>query len=438
MKTLASCLLIAGLSPLGILAGESQTATGPAAINVGDEFFLLEGGPGRGVQGTPHVAYGKGLYLVVWREGWHGKGGKARIYAARVSPQGKVLDPKGIEVAPAEAGVQERPRVAYGGGVFLVVWQDLRNGKDYDVLAARIDPHGRVLDASPIGVAVGPRTQVLPDVASDGDGFLVVWQGLQGEETAYRGFAATVSREGTVGPAIETGATPQPKIAWNGRSYLAAYGSQTVFSVMLDRKGRPLNATKYGNQTIRSTKAAAFSVSAVPGRGWLVVGHRSPPDPWGWGGPGAMRAALVGADGKLQNQDAVKEPSGVWSRLPGWLDLGKDKSAGATWPWGESTSAWDGAHSLVVWQRHRLRGEKMTNFTNCDLVAARVDGFRSLDPAGIPIAASQAEEKWPALASDGAGNLLCVYEKHQDGGTRIAARRIAVTNEEGGAPRDAP
>ena len=426
MRRLAFCMMIAVLSPLGIRAEEMQPGPRPAPIKVGKEFFLLEGGPGQGVQGTPHVAYGQGLYLVVWREGWHGKGGKARICAARVSPQGKALDPKGIEIAPADAGVQERPRVAFGGGAFLVVWQDLRNGKDYDVLAARIDPDGKVFDASPIGVAVAPRTQVLPDVASDGDNFLVVWQGLQGEETAYRGFAAVVAKDGRVGAAVETGATPQPKIAWNGRSYLAAYGSQTVFTVMLDREGRPLGATKYGNQTIRSTKAAVFSISGEPGKGWLVVGHRSPPDPWGWGGPGAMRAALVGADGRLQNEDAVKEPSGVSSRLPGWLDLGKEKKAGATWPWGESTSAWDGGHSLVVWQRHHLRGEKMTNFTNCDLVAARVDGFRSLDPAGVPIAASGAEEKWPALASDGAGSLLCVYERHQDGDTRIAARVISV------------
>ena len=49
------------------------------------------------------------------------------------------------------------------------------------------------------------------------------------------------------------------------------------------------------------TKAANFSISAVPGKGWLVVSHRSPPDPWGWGGPGAMRAAFVNLEGKPEN-----------------------------------------------------------------------------------------------------------------------------------------
>jgi len=402
-------------------------AAGEGSIGVGEEFFLRADGPGNGIHATPDAAWGDGAYLAVWREGWHGKGGKARIHAARVSPDGKVLDTGGVEIAPCNEGVQERPRVVFGGGVFLVVWQDLRNGKDYDVLAARVSPEGKVLDAEPIAVAAAPRTQALPAVASDGNGFLVAWQGLVGDETAYRGFAAPVSADGKVGAAVETGTTPQPELAWGGHCYLAAYGGQTVFTVMLSPQGQPLNAAKWGNQAIRSTKAAAFSVSAVPGKGWLVVGHRSPPDPWGWGGPGAMRAAFINSDGTLGNQDALKEPAGNWARLPGWLDLGKEKKAGATWPWGQSAGAWGGRYSLVVWQRHHLGGEKMTNFENCDLIAARVDGFTSLDTAGVPVAASAADELRPALASDGRGRLLCVYEKREgDGAPRVAARMLAL------------
>ena len=419
MRRLLLCSLVVGLACLA--------AAGEGGIGVGEEFLLLAGGPGKGIQATPDAAFGDGAYLAVWREGWHGKGGKARVYAARVSPDGKVLDSKGIEVAACKDGVQEQPRVAFGGGVFLVVWQDFRNGKDYDVLAARVSPDGRVLDAEPIAVAVAARTQALPAVASDGKGFLVAWQGLQGEEAAYRGFAAPVGADGKVGPTVEAGATPQPRLAWGGSCYLAAYGSQTVFTVVLGADGKPINATRWGNQTIRSTKAAAFSISAVPGKGWLVVGHRSPPDPWGWGGPGAMRAAFVNPDGTLENQDAVKEPAGVAARLPGWLDFGREKKPGATWPWGQSASAWGGKHSLVVWQRHHLGGEKMTNFENCDLIAARVDGFKSLDEAGVPVAASEADETRPALASDGAGRLLLVYEKRgADGETRIAGRMLTV------------
>ena len=395
------------------------------SINVGEEFVVMPTGPGGNVQATPSVAFGSKTYLVTWREGWLGKGGDARIYAARVSGDGKVLDPNGIAVTAAKVASQERPRVAFGGGVFLVVWQDFRNGHDFDILAARISPEGQVLDSDPINIAVGPRTQALPDVASDGTQFLVVWQGLQDTEAGYRGFAATVSNSGKVGPVVETGATPQPRIAWNGARYLVAYGIQAVHSVMLSPDGKPLNASPWGNQTIRSTKDACFSVSGVPSKGWLVVGHRSPPDPWGWGGPGAMRAAFVNADGRLENDDAVKEPSGVQSKLPGWLDLGRVKNKDATWPFGSSTSAWDGKQSVVVWQRHHLCGEKFTNFENCDLIASRVDGFRPQDEAGVPVATSEAEERQPSLASNAAGHLFCVYERRgKDGKVRVVGRML--------------
>lgn len=354
-----------------VLGVAGLALAGEGGIAVGEEFAVAADGPGGGLRATPDVAFGEGAYLAVWREGWHGKGGKARVYAARISPEGRVLDPTGIEVAPCKAGVQERPRVAFGAGLFLIVWQDFRNGKDYDVLAARVGKDGKVLDAEPIAVAAAPRTQALPAVASDGKGFLVVWQGMVGEETAYRGFAAPVSADGKVGQTVETGATPQPKVAWNGKGYLAACGGAGFWSgevrcVLLGADGRPAGKP---TPALGGTKSAVFSLSAVPERGWLVVSHRSPPDPWGWGGPGAMRASFVGPD--AQPVDPVKE-SYPRERLPHWLDMGREKKAGATWPWGASASAWDGARSVVVWQRHHLGGEKMTNFENCDLIAARV------------------------------------------------------------------
>jgi len=409
----------------GILVLATAGGAAGQPIRVGEEFLVLPEGPGRGVQADPDAAFGRGTFLVVWREGWHGLGGRSRIYAARISRAGRVLDARGIEVAPFDKGVQERPRVAFADGVFLVVWQDLRNGRDYDVLAARISSSGEVLDRKPVPIAVAPRTQALADVASDGRGFLVVWQGLQGDKTAYRGFAAPVGADGKVGARVETGASPQPKIAWSSGRYLAAYGANGVVTVMLDRRGKPINPTKWGDRVIREHRPPIFSLCATGNHGWLVVAHRSRPDPWGWGGPGAVRAASIGPDGKLVNQDAIKEPAGVRQRLSCWLDIGLDKKPGATWPWGPSACAWTGRHAVAIWQRHHLCGDKMTNFTNCDLIAARVEGSRSLDEAGIPVAAGDAEEKNPALTSDGAGRTLCVYEKQQGSTSRIAARLLS-------------
>ena len=413
----AFCLLLATAA-----IGQSQE------IKFGEEHVLLPNGLGGGIQATPAVAFGKSKFLVAWQEGWHGKGGAARIFAARISPDGDQLDPAGIEVAPAKTGVQTLPRVAAAGEVFLVVWQDFRNGRDYDVLGARVAEDGQVLDAQPLKIGAGPRNQVLPDVSSDGENFLVVWQGLQDDETTYRGWAAGVSSRGEVGDPTETKMTPQPRVAWNGSHYLVASGgigvfSGTVHAQRLNRDGQPVGKAE---QALYGTKAADFSISYAGSQGWLIVSHRSRPDPWGWGGPGAMRAAFVNPDGAPTSE--VKEPSGVNQRLPNWLDMGKEKREGATWPFGTSASAFGGKHSLVVWQRHHLAGEKMTTFTNSDLIAARVDGFRSLDPDGVPVAASAHDELSPALAGDGRGKFLLVYEQQREDGAAFVCLKVLSAN----------
>lgn len=405
----------------------TSAARSPAqSLTVGDEKLIpLASASSASFQAMPAVAFGQGIYLVAWREGWAGKGGTSHIYVARISRAGEILDSRGIAIAPEVKGQQDRPRVAFGGGVFLVAWQDF-NGKDCDVLAARVSVKGQVLDDRPIAVAAGPRTQALPDVASDGRNFLVVWQGLVGEETSYRGLAAVVGADGKVGQAIETRATPQPKVAWNSVNYLAVCGGAgfwagEVRAIVLDAEGRPRGKP---TPVFGGTKPACFSVSAVPSKGWLVASHRSPPDPWGWNGPGAVRAAFINLEGKVDSPVPDDYPR---DRLPNWLDMGGANSKTATWPWGVSASVWEGRHSVVVWQRHHLAGGKMTNFVNCDVMAARADNARSLDPDGVAVAASDAEETRPSLASDGAGQLLVVYEKHrEDGGAsnRVGFRML--------------
>jgi len=406
------------------LAPTVAPAFAAEAIRVGEETPLLEKGPGGAVQHAPHVAFGGGVYLAVWQEGWHGEGGRARIYAARVTPEGRVLDGRGIEVAPAPTGVQENPRVAFAGGVFLVVWQDLRSGKDADVLAARISPQGNVLDAKPIPIAAGPGTQALPDVAGDGRDFLVVWQSFDREAAAYEGLAVRVSPEGVPGEVVVTGAAPRPRIAWGEDAYLAVYGDGRVTSVKLDRDGRPINPSKCGHEVMRNVRQPLPSVVGVPGKGWLVVVHRSMPDYWGWGGPGGMRCYLVTPEGDL---DASMEPhlktdrAGNWDRLPHWLDAAG--RGAATWPWGPSACAFDGRHAVAVWPRHHLAKKVM--LTDADLLCARVEGWSPVDREGVAVAASEAEEQMPALASDAAGGLLSVYEKHRpDGGVLIAGRTL--------------
>jgi hypothetical protein len=62
-------------------------------------------------------------------------------------------------------------------------------------------------------------------------------------------------------------------------------------------------------------------------------------------------------------------------------------------------------------------------------MASRVAGWGPLDAVGAPVAASELEERDPALASDAAGKLLRVYEKHdRNGSVSIVARLLLDTS----------
>jgi len=148
------------------------------------------------VQRNPAVAFGKKVYLVAWCDGSRQPvKDAADIYVARVEPKtGKALDPKGILVCEAE-GIQGYPAVAFDGTNFLVAWEDFRNGKDYDVYAARVSEDGKVLDEGGFPVAVRADNQARPAVGFAGGNYLVAW--MDGRRYPVYGiYAARVSSAG--------------------------------------------------------------------------------------------------------------------------------------------------------------------------------------------------------------------------------------------------
>ncbi len=91
---------------------------------------------GRILQRQPAAAFGAGVYLVAWCDGSRQiDRPTADIYCARIEAKtGRTLDPQGIPICSA-ADLQEWPAVAFDGSNFLVVWQDFRDGKQYDIHA---------------------------------------------------------------------------------------------------------------------------------------------------------------------------------------------------------------------------------------------------------------------------------------------------------------
>lgn len=177
-------------------------------------------------------------WLVAWREG-DITDGDSDIWCGRVSADGRALDPAGVRVTKAK-GVQDRPVVASDGKGFLVAWSDLRNGKDWDVYAARVSAEGKVLDADGLLVAGGAHSQCQPAAAFAAGNYLVAWQSFvenalktKADYGKFGSYEIRGSRVSASGRALDAGGkrlvaatAVQPALAadGNGGAWLAWVG----------------------------------------------------------------------------------------------------------------------------------------------------------------------------------------------------------------------
>jgi hypothetical protein len=133
-----------------------------------------------GINTNPAAAFNGMNHLIAWTR--IDESGGAHTVARRFSPDGKVLDSADIVMGDGARGAT--PRVSTDGTNWLVVWSRsvLQSGcggmaGSFRLFAARVSPDGVVLD--PDGVAVDPdtsRRQVEPDVAWNGSKYVVTWK----------------------------------------------------------------------------------------------------------------------------------------------------------------------------------------------------------------------------------------------------------------------
>ena len=241
----------------------------------------------------------------------------SRIYAALVGADGSVLT-KGFEVTASAASVQENPRVAYFKGTFLVVWQDFRNGTDNDVYAVRISTDGKVLDETPIAIATGARTQAMPDVDADDEGFMVVYHGFKSTDMFPHVFAVRVRTDGSVRTPVALANGADPRIAWNGTSHFVVFtGLHTVYVapetkwLRIDSDANVLSQAGKGFIWAPGGGPSHYSPCAMPqtAKGWVFVTHEDGPSLWG--GMGAERVINITTDGIIEPTSPTAESGDV-------------------------------------------------------------------------------------------------------------------------------
>lgn len=167
------------------------------------------------------IACAKSVCLAAWMD--KRNGGQPRLYGARISLAGNLLDTSGFLLggtAAAKTGNQQfGPSVASDGVGFLVAWIDMRAG-NRDIYATLVTAGAKVLSAAGVPVCTAKGDQDYPSVAWTGKQYLVVWQDRRGsDEDLYGGrVSATGAALDSTGFAISTakGAQHLPDVACSG------------------------------------------------------------------------------------------------------------------------------------------------------------------------------------------------------------------------------
>lgn len=170
---------------------------------------------------TP-VAFDGTNYIVVWRTL------ADAVQAARVSPAG-------VPQPEFNVGGGFYPQVACAGAECLVAWH--QHGTALDVYGRLVHANGSLSAAFPVSAEAADQHHV--SVASDGSGYLALWQDARaGNQENFSGaYAARIAANGTVldDPAIVVSKYhwsqgSRPSAAFDGTDYVAAW-SQYHFPV---------------------------------------------------------------------------------------------------------------------------------------------------------------------------------------------------------------
>lgn len=191
---------------------DSSGAITPAAGRLVTMLPSNESEPALASDGTNH--------FLVWTDLRHGP---PNIYGTRVSAAGAVLDGEGFLISRAPLGDSStHASVAWGDGRYLVVWQRQRKGTlALELDAARVGPDGVVLDAEPIVVTPAGRDG---DVVWNGTDFVVVWSKVR---TIEVGRVTPGGQLRDAAPRLlstrDGGSPREPSVAFSGSTILVAW-----------------------------------------------------------------------------------------------------------------------------------------------------------------------------------------------------------------------
>lgn len=406
-------LLAAGVAQAGPTnAPRAVAVTAPAPCGVLGTETALPVYAGQDAY-LPAVARMKDGYLVVWRSGLLAPGDLregfkyyADIVGCLVSASGDVLSKEPFLICKAD-GMQDMPSVVSDGKTALVVWQDLRNPKAWQVYGARVTAEGKVLDPDGFLVSGGALNRAKPKVAWDGKTFVVAWMDYR-DGKHYNIFAARITPDGKNldpdGLALSTKGRYDHAISslgdgrcytfWTGGAGHTSKFDQSAETGVLE-DGRltllPFNDACDMRGHTPKFCAAGKDAFLVAWRGEHWVGHQGD----------SKASAMVFTD--KGERTAVLQLEGV-----NHLILNADMT-------------WDGSAFVAAWAEYRWAGKyglkEAAGVAKEGVLVSRVgtDG-QLIGAAQVVSDVPKVPATNPGVASDGAGRTLIAYEKHPSSG----------------------
>lgn len=382
------------LSPLRFLPGDD--ALGPAA----------------GKQWSPEIAAGNGTFLAVWvddrssinvlPENLTGgaafdnyNGSMLDIYAARLDAQGNVIDTTPMVVGQQKQN-QALPDVAWNGQNWLVVWsgeQGISCCPDINVYAARVSPNGVLLDNPPIVVDTDNTNNGLywPAVSSDGTNWVVVWRDLDAAAGIFTLDGARISPAGVV---LDPGGVRlrrdthnsypvDPDLAFAGDEFLMTWTEDSgevkgqLLSPSLQPIGPVFQINAYSPTTGLNPRVA------TNGTDFLVAYWED--RYFGWS---ELRVARVNHAGQLLDPQAIPV-----TQAYGYTNY-------------DPAVAWEGQYYFVVFDKDAFQP---------DIHAARVSPQGSvLDFGGFPVSVNASVQNEAAVAPLTGGGVVALWKDYRN------------------------
>ena len=357
---------------------------------------------------------GAGGAIFVWQDRRNGSTDK--LFVQRIDAVGNPLWQNGGVQVSLSAGFQYYPQIVSDGqGGAIIVWEDNRNGVDYDIYAQHISPNG-VMQWVPGGSLVcnAAGQQYFPQIITDGSGGVIItWQDRRNGQ--YDIYSQRLTSAGN--------------ILWQ-------FNGVPVTLASSDQIDPHIAADKSGGAIISWTDYRA-------GASDIYVQHVDASGTPAWQSNGV--AVVTASNNQWNNQlcsDALGGAIITWQdKRFGSLDKvfaqRIDANGSAAWTsGGVQLSASDGFQyyprivndglggAVVTWQDNR-------SGIDYDVYAQRVDAAGQLlwSTSGIPVCTVTGHQYSPQLVKDGSSLLFTWQDKRNGADFDIYIQRFSLSGQ---------